>query len=221
MKASELKKYIHELIKDRLLPLGFRKHDSWYYKNEIGFTTSIIISSLNYDNSFPTSFSIAYGFVGVDKILLMATSSVNEANKCKIGGQIFIRQQELFEKGKYRIKDYDIYTFEQANEAVKESLEYLLDTIIEENKQYNSNENIERKINGKGNFDNDRFLPNNLKYGLILAKLVKNPEYEDLKNKYRELLKNWSDWDKQELEKVINFIDSHSQEELQKISETA
>jgi hypothetical protein len=41
----------------------------------------------------------------------------------------------------------------------------------------------------------------------------------NLKSKYRELLKDWNDWDKQELEKVIAFLDSHDQEELKQIAE--
>ncbi len=219
MKAGELKKHIQEKIKEKLNPLGFKKSENWYYIYETGFTSSILISSLNYDNSFPTSFSIAFGFVGVDKILISATLGNEESKNKKIGGQIFIRQQELFDQGKYPIKAYDIYTLEEANQAIQESLYYFLNSVIPEYSELNI-QDLESKINLNDVFTNDRFLSNKLKYGLILAKLVNNPSYESLKIKYRELLKDWSDWDKLELEKVIEFLDNHSQEELIKISET-
>lgn len=221
MKISELTKYINESAKNKLSSLGFKKDGYGFTLNENGFTKKIIFSSVDRDNSFPTSYAVWFGLLVVDKILYKATGNADEFKKVKHGGQIFIRQVELFEQGKYPIKDYDIYTFEQADQAVNQSLNYFLNTIIPEYDEFKNIQHLEKKINLKDVFTNDRFLSSRVKYGLILAKLVNNPEYENLKNKYRELLKDWSDWDKQELEKVISFLDSHSQEELQKISQTA
>lgn len=220
MKLGELTKHINEVLKTELIPLGFKKDGYGYTLNENGFTKKIMFSSVNRDNSFPTAFAIWLGFLGIDKILLTATDNEAELRKTKNGGQIFIRQEELFEQGKYPIKAYDIYTLEEANQAIQESLYYFLNSVIPEYSELNI-QDLESKINLNDVFTNDRFLSNKLKYGLILAKLVNNPEYENLKMKYRELLNDWSEWDKQELEKVIEFLDNHSQEELIKISETA
>ncbi|CAM3089278.1 hypothetical protein [Flavobacterium frigoris] len=219
MKISELTKHINEAVKQRLSPLGFKKDGYGFTLNENGFTKKIIFSSIDRDNSFPTSFSVWFGFLGVDRVLFRATGNEVDLKKIKHGGQVFIRQVELFEQGTYPFKDYDIYTFEQADDAVSESLNYFIDFIIPDMNKFKSVLKLEEQINLKGQFINDRFLSTKVKYGLILAKLVNNPNYEFLKNKYRELLNDWSDWDKQELEKVIDFIDTHSQEELLKIAE--
>ena len=220
MKLGELTKHINEVLKTELIPLGFKKDGYGYTLNEKGFTKKIMFSSVNRDNSFPTAFAIWLGFLGIDKILLTATDNEAELRKTKNGGQIFIRQEELFEQGKYPINAYDIYTLEEANQAMQESLYYFLNSVIPEYSELNI-QDLESKINLNDVFTNDRFLSNKLKYGLILAKLVNNPEYENLKMKYRKLLNDWSEWDKQELEKVIEFLDNHNQEELLKISETA
>ena len=88
-------------------------------------------------------------------------------------------------------------------------MDYFLNTLIPYFNEYTTLEKLEKKINAPGNLPNNNQLATVLKYGLILAKVVKNPNYEILKQKYRELLKEWSDWDKQELEKVISYLDSH------------
>ncbi len=220
MKAAELKKYLHEAVKAKLNLLGFKKHDSWYYKNINNYTYAIIISSLNYDNSFPTSFAATFGFVSIDKILYKSTGREKEFTNCKIGGQLFITQAELFENNKYPCKDYDIYTFEQAYDAINQMLDYFLTELMPNMNEFANILKLEEQINAKQQFTNDRFLATKLKYGLILAKLVNNPKYETLKNRYREILKEWPDWDKQELEKVIMFLDSHSQAALKLIAES-
>lgn len=219
MKITELTKYINEILKNKLSPLGFKKDGYGFTLNSNGFTKKIMFSSVDRDNSFPTSFGVWFGFLGVDRILLKALDNQAGLKKTKNGGQIFIRQVELFEQGVYPCKDYDIYTFEEANKATNQILDYFLSTLIPLNDFYNSYKELEEKINMKDSLENDRFLSGKLKYGLILSKLVGNPNYEKLKGKYRELLKDWSDWDKQELEKVIAFLDSHSQEELKEIAE--
>ena len=128
---------------------------------------------------------------------------------------------ELFEEGIYPYKNYDIYTLEEADEAINQSLDFFITRLIPKYDFYSSYKEIEIKINIQDTLVNDRFLSSKMKYGLILAKLVCNPNYEALKSKYRELLKDWSDWDKQELEKVIAFLDSHTQEELKQIAESS
>jgi len=57
--------------------------------------------------------------------------------------------------------------------------------------------------------------------GLILAKMSDNPNYEELKQKYRQLFidRQWAiQEDIDNLEKVILFLDNHSKEELEKIT---
>jgi len=221
MKAADLKKYLHDTIKLRLKPLGFKKYDNWFYTDRNGFSSAIIVSSLNYDNSYPTSFSATFGFVGVDRLLYKSTDRDIEFKKCKIGGQIFISQVELYEEGKYPCKDYDIYSLDQADVAINQILNYFTHTIIPNMNEFRNIKTLEEQINVKDPLINNRFLSIKLKYGLILAKLVNYPEYEILKNKYREILKEWPDWDKQELEKVIAFLDAHSQAALNLIAESS
>jgi hypothetical protein len=221
MKLAELKKFINEQAKNKLLPIGFKKDGYGYSLNSNGFTYKISISSIDRDNSFPTSFAFWAGFIGVDKIMLLAVGNNEELKKLKSGSQLFIRQVELFELGKYPVKDYDIYTFDEAEKAISEMFEFLNKTLLPSYIQYNNLAEIERKINSNEFINNTRQLSVSVRFGLILSKLSNPSNYDTLKNGYRKQLLNASDWDKQELEKVIEFLDNHSQEELLKISETA
>ena len=53
--------------------------------------------------------------------------------------------------------------------------------------------------------------------GLILAKLVDNPHYSLLKEKYRKLVKGWIDTES-ELERAISFLDNCTTAELIEMS---
>ena len=159
------------------------------------------------DNSFPTTFYYTLGNIAVGNILNQITL-LNERDAQIIG----IGQADLFEAKKYPILKYDIYTEEDVNKMVSEVSVYFIEEALPYLESVSSIEKLEEITNTELN-------PWKKSIGLILAKLVNNPEYENLKSKYRELLKDWSDWDKQELEKVIDFLDSHSQEELLKITE--
>lgn len=221
MKLTELKKFINEQLKIKLLPIGFKKDGYGYSLNTNDFTYKISISSIDRDNSFPTSFAFWAGFIGVDKIMLLATDNNEELKKLKSGSQLFVRQVELFELGKYPFKDYDIYTLDEAEKAISEIFDFLNKTLIPSYNQYNNLAEIERKINSNEYINNTRQLSVTVRFGLILSKLINQQYYETLKNDYQKRLLNTSDWDRQELEKVISFLDKHNQEELLKIAETA
>ena len=124
---------------------------------------------------------------------------------------IGIGQSELFESKNYPILEYDIYTEEDALKMVDEVMNYFENEALPFLESLSNLETIEKVINNEP-------IPQKGIFGLILAKLTGNENYEPLKSKYRDLLKEWSDWDKQELEKVISFLDKHTKEELEEIA---
>ena len=209
MKISEVSKLLTKGFGEIYKPLEFKKW-KYGYKKDVGkFSYTFGFASSNMDNSFPSTFYYRLGSHAIGNILNRIIP-LTERDIQIIG----IGQADLFEAKKFPILKYDIYTVEDVNKMVSEVSTYFISEVLPYLESIASIEELERITNAELN-------PWKKSTGLILAKLVKNTEYEDLKNKYRELLKNWSDWDKQELEKVIDFLDSHSQEELQKISETA
>jgi hypothetical protein len=209
MKISEVSKLLSKGFGEMYKPLEFKKW-KYGYKKEVGsFSYTFGFSSSNMDNSFPSTFYYRLGCFTVGNILNLITP-LTELDTQIIG----IGQADLFEAKKISILKYDIYNEEDANKMVSEVSKYFIEQALPYLESVSSIEKLEKITNSELN-------PWKKSTGLILAKLVNNPSYESLKIKYRELLKDWSDWDKQELEKVISFLDSHSQEELLKIAETA
>jgi hypothetical protein len=121
-------------------------------------------------------------------------------------------QTRLFDEGKYPILEYDIYTEEDAQKMVDEVSDYILNSVLPEWEADPTLDNLEKKVNEKlvdvPNFS-----------GLILAKLVNNPDYEIIKTHFMEVSKDWAEWDQEDLQKVIAFLDQHTSDELNKIAD--
>lgn len=214
MKKIEVTKLLNIGFKIMLDKNNFKKWKFGYIK-ELGNGTyyNFAFSSASYDTCFPTTFYFGIGSKDVKKIskkILPENFTIPENEFPTI---LSIGQKELFEAKKFPVFKYDIYTEEDVNKMVNEVSEYFTRVAFPYLESISSIEKLEELTNTELN-------PWKKSIGLILAKLVNNPEYEILKNKYRELLKDWNDWDKQELEKVISFLDNHSQEELLQIAES-
>lgn len=208
MKISEVSKLLFKGFGEMYKPLEFKKW-KYGYKKEIGnFSYTFGFSSSNMDNSFPSTFYFRLGSYAVGNILNQITP-LNEKDTQIVG----IGQADLFEAKKFYILKYDIYNEEDINKMVSEVSKYFIEQALPYLESVSSIEKLEQ-------ITNEELNPWKKSIGLILAKLVNNPEYENLKQKYRELLKDWSDWDRKELEKVISFLDSQSHEELLKIAES-
>ncbi len=209
MKNSEVSKLLSKGFGEMYKPLEFKKW-KYGYKKEVGnFSYTFGFASSNMDNSFPSTFYYRLGSYTIGRILNRITP-ITELDTQIIG----IGQADLFEVKKFHVLKYDIYSEEDVYKMVSEVSKYFIEQALPYLESVSSIEKLEQITNSELN-------PWKKSIGLILAKLVNNPNYESLKIKYRELLKDWSDWDKQELEKVISFLDEHNQEELIKISEIA
>lgn len=208
MKKSEVSKFLSKGFGENYKSLGFKKWKYGYKKDSGMFSYTFGFSSSDMDNSFPSDFYYRLGSFSVGNILNCITPLIEKDVQI-----IGIGQADLFEAKKFPVLKYDIYTEEDINKMVNEVSKYFIHEALPYLESISNIEKLEQITNKELN-------PWKKSIGLILAKLVNNPDYENLKNKYRELLKDWNDWDKQELEKVIAFLDSHSQEELLRISET-
>jgi len=213
MKKAEVTKLLNSGFKKMLDENNFKKRKYGYIKKssdgiyyEFGFSTK------SYDICFPTTFYYGIGLNSVKEILKLILPEYFEMPENEYPTIFSMGQKKLYTYNNYPLSQYEIYTEADVLETVNEISEYFINTGLPYLKSISSINKLEQITNAELN-------PGKKNSGLILAKLVNNPEYETLKNKYREILKEWPDWDKQELEKVIMFLDSHSQEALLKIAE--
>lgn len=214
MKGKELSSFLRNCFKEKLSSLGYKKSGAQFTHNDSGFTYRIAFASRNYGDCFPTSFSCWGGFLIIDRIVLLARNQEEKIKILKHGSQLFLRQESLYAQGKYPCATYDIYTLEQAEVACNEIINYFLNIILHDMREIDSFEKLFEKLNSKEYLLNNRFLSSNLNNSLILAKLLGMPNYEKLKEEYRVRLKDWTDWYKNDFEKLIFFLDNHSKEEL-------
>lgn len=130
----------------------------------------------------------------------------NNYMTCWGNGQI-----RLFDQGRYPILEYDIYTEVDARRMVDEVSIYILNQVLPEWEAKPTLEFLEQKVNGyltdAPNFS-----------GVVLAKLVGNSDYENISKHYTVKSKNWAEREKQDLEKVVDFLDKRTKEELEVIS---
>jgi len=205
MKKVELNKYFDKQFKIAL-GNGYKKKGYVLLKELGGIYFSLGFGIVNNDNSFPSTFSYC---IGCKKINIIFTTILrgNEPFGCICTGQL-----RLFDEGKYPVLEYDIKTEADAQKMVDEVSDYIINTVLPEWEANPTIEYLEKKVNEKLG-DSPNFS------GLILSKLVGSSNYNKIKAHYQQVSKDWSEWDKQDFEKVITFLDSHSQEELLKIAE--
>lgn len=219
MKKSELKTLLNKEYKNRLTRLGFKKKDDGFIRlnNDSFFYFGFGIVDL--DNSFPTTFYWGYGLISVAVILKTSQGKIFDP-KQGYPAVIHETQVSLFDKKQYPILEYDLYNEDQAVKMVDDVVQYI-EQLLPQFEQLQNVKGVDQKINdGSISQLDSRFISARTQTGLIVAKLTNNPNYETLKSQYRQLLKDWPESDKQELEKVIAFLDQHSREELLKIAES-
>tara|TARA_R110000868_G_scaffold409638_1_gene695541 strand:- start:517 stop:978 length:462 start_codon:yes stop_codon:yes gene_type:complete len=121
----------------------------------------------------------------------------------------------LYENNKYLIPEYEIKSEDDANKMIQEVTKYMQEIALPYLNSINNFNSLDKLIN-----DNNQE-PLHGSKGLIIAKMAENPNYEVLKQKYRQLFidKNWAvKKDIENLETVINFLDKHTKEELDAIA---
>ena len=210
MKAKELKVFLNNSFREKLIPLGFKKMGDNYVLTKEGKTYSLTFNSLNYDNSYPTSFSAFTGYVIINKLLQRALGADDKTiNKVKIAGQIYLRQVELWEQGKYPCKDYNIYNLKEAESMVNEIVEYFLYNILPEFKKINSLIDLDQLFNSGNYMQNSKRLKLDVMYALVIAKLVSNPNYDSLSENYQKKISHFSEWDKKEVSNLIQYLESN------------
>jgi hypothetical protein len=212
MKKAEVIKYLDNSFRSKILK-EYKKAKYSYVKvsNELYYSFGFAIVDL--DNSFPTTFRFGIGSKKVKAILeLVLPEKYKAMQENEYPPAIHFGQIVLFDEGKYPILEYDIYTEADAQKMVDEVSHYLLSNVLPEWEANPTNEYLEKTAN-ESLSDSPNFS------GLILAKLVGSSNYETVKAHFIKVSKDWSDWDRNDLEKVIDFLDNHSQEELLKIAE--
>lgn len=211
MKQSEVNKYLGANFDLVFKTKRFKKTQYRFVKNFGDLYIVFLYAVIDNDNSFPSHFSFG---VGSHKLRILSRHILPEKFVQIKGNDFFTAigtgQLRLFDEGKYPILEYDIYTETDAQKMVDEVSDYILNNVLPEWEANPTNEYLEKKVN-ESLSDSPNFSR------LILAKLVGSSNYETIKAHYINVSKDWSEWDRKDLEKVISFLDSHTQEELQEI----
>lgn len=208
MKKREAKKLIDSRLKEYLRQFNFKKKGDDFIKIIKGdFKIDFGYSIVDLGNSFPIQFGYHLSSVYLDRIF-SAIRGVEEK-----GLNVYSNHQSLlFESKEYPILEYDVYTSEDIEEMVGEITKFLDNKALPYLESICDLEELEKVINNKP-------IPQKSEVGLVLARIMKNSDYNKLKEKYRELLIDWVDSYKESLEKTINFLDNHSVEELEIIAQ--
>ncbi|MBA6315424.1 hypothetical protein [Cellulophaga baltica] len=211
MKKKELNRILNDGFKESLKNLGFKKSKLSFYKPidnlwSIEFNYSII----DYGNIFPSTFSFSLSYSLFDIIY----SKIFQITKKELW--IYSTSiTSLYERGKYLFPEYEIMKQADAIKMINEVTEYMKNEAIPFLESIANFESLDDYYN------QNPTRPDFGIRGLIIAKMAENPNYEALKQKYRQLFidKNWAvKEDIENLETVINFLDKHTKEELDAIA---
>ena len=115
MKIGELKKFLLTAFSEKLKPLGFKKDGFGFKVIFNDFSYAIHFGSIDRDNSFPTSFSYSLAVKSL-AIVMKHLDSFDAHFYTVIGGS----QEALYEAKKYLVKNYDIYTENDARKMVED-----------------------------------------------------------------------------------------------------
>lgn len=210
MKLTEARKYLEEGFKNKFGNLKKRKY--WFFKDigELYFRFGVVL--VNSDNSFPSTFGCGFGNIHYSNLFnfIIRELKINRQEN-KYITVYNIGQIPLYDRGEYPVLEYDIYTEQDANKMVEEVSDYILNTVLPEWEANPTLEYLEKKVN-----ENLNEAPNFS--GLILAKLIGSSNYEHVKEHLIEVSKDWADWDKKDLDKVINFLETESLDNIKAIA---
>lgn len=207
MKKSEVRKILEDQFKKRLKEYGFNNKGYTFLKkiSDTTFFINFLFSLIDSDNSYPSQF----GFCLINQRINNIFSEIFRRNN-----DIWLlstNQSRLYEENKYPDLEYDIYTEEDALKMVDEVMCYMEKEALPFLESISDLKVIEKLINEKP-------VPEKAHVGIVLAKLMGNPEYENLKLVYKELIKDWAGDYNPDYDKIVSFLDSHSHEELIQIA---
>lgn len=205
MKKSEANKLLDKNFKERLKFYEFKKKGFRYVREYKGFIFDFGFALVDSDNSFPSKFSYALYCLIINEILSKIFNKHKELILFSTG------QYRLYEENKYPVLEYDIYTEEDALKMVDEVMCYMEKEALPFLESISDLKVIEKLINEKP-------VPEKAHVGIVLAKLMGNPEYENIKLVYKELIKDWAGDYNPDYDKIVSFLDSHSHEELIQIA---
>ena len=218
MKLSEVKKELLSKAKERFKILGFKKQGNFIIKNVDDYQFYIGFGIVDNDNSFPTTFHYGIASKTLNNIKLCVFPD-RGLKKNDFSGAYSQKQTLLFDKKEYPILEYNIKSIVDIDAMVYDLWNYFEKTAIKKLENLQSVGSLGLLLNSKEMLDEAMHMPTASINALILCKLTDNSKYGSIKQRFINISKDWSNWDKQELEKVVEFLDNHSQEELLKIAE--
>lgn len=209
MKKSDLNKILLKEFKEKLIEIDYKYCKHRFFKDYGNYTISFGYAIVDYHNIFPTTFGYSLSMKKVDVIKSIIFNE--QLKRIIIYGENTI---SLNEKGDYPMDEFIIQTENDALKMVEKAIMYFKNEALPYLKSISDLENLDKIIN------KNPIEPTIGVKGLIIAKLIDNPNYEKLKKTYRQLFidRQWAvQEDIDNLEKAILFLDNHSKEELEKI----
>lgn len=217
MKKSEVNRELLNKLFEIFKKRGFKKSKGYLSKKDGDYEFYIAYGLVDSDITFPSTFHYGILSVKVNNILV----TIFPDRGWKKGDTITVysvKQKGLYFNGEFPVSDYDIATekdiaimvndlYEHYTQVAYPFLEKLMDIHV-----------LSEFINSQKVLNESMHIPTTLINGLIVSKLSNNSQYEQLKPKYQERIVGWPQWDNEELEKVIEFLDNHTKEELENIS---
>ncbi|AUS06130.1 hypothetical protein [Pseudotamlana carrageenivorans] len=214
MNKKKLEKIKSIVLDSRLSKIGFKRWKYRYLNKKDDFYYSFMFTIYDYNDIFPSNFSYGIGNKTVTKICRLLFPEEYNIPENKYALTMAFHQIQLFEEGRYPNLEYKITNENELYDSLNETIKYFETTgfpeliAISNLKQLDKliNENPENPLSGY--------------HGLILAKLVNNPDYQNLISVYRNLFKkkNWqNEEDIKKLETVISFLNDYSSTELLEI----
>ena len=212
MKVQQVKKFIEERLIEKISSYGFKlkKSDGYFFVRKTKFGSQIIGGGVrNYDPEFHTSCSVGIRFDEVEEIysLIIGTSP-------RIALQSLTLGKAYSEYLNVNNFSFTIIKEEDVNKWVDEIVLFLDQFGFEFFDKYYSLADLDILFNNDikhqmaGGFRYDEL--NRACRGIIIAKLVNNPSYDEIIIKYRKIISEHSL--KENFEKVITFLSEYSKE---------
>ncbi|MCT4639847.1 MAG: hypothetical protein N4A72_19265 [Bacteroidales bacterium] len=213
MKLTEVKKIVLKEALVEFKHMGYTKKKDYLIRNREKFSYYVGFAFVDNDNSFPTNFHYGISSKLLNNILLEIFPEKGYKQDEYIG-VYGINQLLLYDKKKYPILEYDIKSEMDIKIMVKEMVTYFNEFVLPFLEQLSSYDTLNNFLNSKGVISESMHLPTTLINGIIFSRITKDEGYDKVKTRYRDLIESWSEWDKLDLIKVIEFLDNHSYEDL-------
>ena len=212
MKLGEVNKLLNAEFGNVLKKSGFKKSNYQFIKSIGDLYIKFLYAVIDSDISFPSYFSYGIGSFTVTHILKKILPDKYDMPATNYPISMGTGQFKLHDEGKYPVLEYDIYTEEDAKRMVSEVCDYMLNVVLPRWETNPTLGYLEQEVN-ENLIDAPNFT------GLILAKLVGNPSYDRIKDHFMKISMEWPGCDRSDLQKVLDFLDSHSREELIALSD--